>query len=326
MKYGKSTDGLMRHIRDKHHINIEGSKEKQQLLNMGYYHGYKAARFVGKKDNSLDLTEFKEVSAIYDFDISIKTILYPCLIKIETSIKNRTIDYLVAGKNCEIEDVYKNVLVDYKEHSDDAKKYKKYLKKKLDFREKMDGTIAYHYSKNTTPISYYLHDAKPIPVWAYFEVMTLGELANFIDCMSLNSRIDLAKSIGVHHTGMDQNGRMIVNTLYTLTGLRNATMHNSMIFDCRFNNSNISNQVKQFYQNTTRIKNLEFKYLIDFLVIIIFLLKQISTPKTELKRIVRNFDSNRVFLFNALPFKAYSEIMGTDVQNKIKGLNEFIQE
>lgn len=40
----KSTDALMRHLRD-NGIDISGSAQKRQLINTGYYHGYKGYRF-----------------------------------------------------------------------------------------------------------------------------------------------------------------------------------------------------------------------------------------------------------------------------------------
>lgn len=40
----KSTDALMRHLRN-NGIAISGSSQKQQLINTGYFHGYKGYRF-----------------------------------------------------------------------------------------------------------------------------------------------------------------------------------------------------------------------------------------------------------------------------------------
>ena len=48
----KSTDALMRHLR-KNNISISGSLQKQQLINTGYFHGYKGYRFFGKSHNRL---------------------------------------------------------------------------------------------------------------------------------------------------------------------------------------------------------------------------------------------------------------------------------
>lgn len=41
----KTIDGLMRHLRDSG-IEISGSKQKRQLMNTGYFHGYKGYRFL----------------------------------------------------------------------------------------------------------------------------------------------------------------------------------------------------------------------------------------------------------------------------------------
>lgn len=46
MEKGKSSNGLMRHIRNDHQIIISGSPNKIALLNMGYYHGYKRYRYI----------------------------------------------------------------------------------------------------------------------------------------------------------------------------------------------------------------------------------------------------------------------------------------
>lgn len=40
----KSPDALMRHLRD-NGISISGSSQKQQLINTGYFHGYKDTVF-----------------------------------------------------------------------------------------------------------------------------------------------------------------------------------------------------------------------------------------------------------------------------------------
>jgi|UniRef100_UPI004027A1DC hypothetical protein len=48
----KSPDALMRHLRD-NGISISGSSQKQQLINTGYFHGYKGYRFL-----YLPLTDF----------------------------------------------------------------------------------------------------------------------------------------------------------------------------------------------------------------------------------------------------------------------------
>lgn len=50
----KKTDALMRHLRDSG-ISIQGPKQKRQLINTGYFHGYKGYRFFGNAHRRLPL-------------------------------------------------------------------------------------------------------------------------------------------------------------------------------------------------------------------------------------------------------------------------------
>lgn len=37
----KTTNALMKYLREQQNISIDGSKDKRNLRNIGYYHGYK---------------------------------------------------------------------------------------------------------------------------------------------------------------------------------------------------------------------------------------------------------------------------------------------
>ena len=58
----KSIDGLMRHLRA-NGINISGSKQKRQLMNTGYFHGYKGYRFYKTASNKLPFSSYEEIYA-----------------------------------------------------------------------------------------------------------------------------------------------------------------------------------------------------------------------------------------------------------------------
>ena len=51
----KSTDALMRHLRN-NGIAISGSSQKQQLINTGYFHGYKGYRFFVSSNRRIPFT------------------------------------------------------------------------------------------------------------------------------------------------------------------------------------------------------------------------------------------------------------------------------
>lgn len=82
----KRTDALMRHLRDSG-IAIQGSKQKRQLINTGYFHGYKGYRFFGKADKPLPFTSYDEVYATIQYDSDLKALLYGKMMFIETAVK-----------------------------------------------------------------------------------------------------------------------------------------------------------------------------------------------------------------------------------------------
>ena len=45
----KSVNALMKYLRDDKLISIQGSSDKQKLLNIGYYHGYKGYRYYKRR-------------------------------------------------------------------------------------------------------------------------------------------------------------------------------------------------------------------------------------------------------------------------------------
>lgn len=78
----KTTNALMKYLRDKHNINIGGSKDKLNLVNMGYYHGYKGYRYIKNPSNKINLNNFDEYCSIIKFDSEIKRILYPQIMQL----------------------------------------------------------------------------------------------------------------------------------------------------------------------------------------------------------------------------------------------------
>lgn len=91
----------MRYLRDRKGISIFGSTQKRKLRNIGYYHGYKGFRFIGKSTNTIPYTDFKELLAIYEFDMRLKSLLYPQLMFIETALKNYVLEEILSeGNRC----------------------------------------------------------------------------------------------------------------------------------------------------------------------------------------------------------------------------------
>lgn len=66
----------MKYLREKHNISIEGTKDKKDLRNIGYYHGYKGYRYINNPQNMINLSSFDEIVSIVDFDSKLKSLLY----------------------------------------------------------------------------------------------------------------------------------------------------------------------------------------------------------------------------------------------------------
>lgn len=323
MARGKSTNGLMKHIRDNHNVSISGSKEKKELLQMGYYHGYKAYRYYKRSSNPFSISDFKEIKAIYDFDMNVKSLLYSYIMNIETAIKNYSIDTLVILGDCSFDKVYEQQLLYYKTQRVGTDKYKKEINRRLNLRKKIHSTISYEYSNNNPVIQHFSHIGKPIPLWAIFEAISFGTLGYFIQCLSIDNRIKISENIGVHPVE-DRYGVTLFKHIYILKELRNAIAHNSIVFDCRFKNTNISNQIVGYLSNEIGYPNFDFETITDYMALVLFYLKKIGFSKTELRSVLRRYNKYINNLKSEVPQSVSDRILGTNVNSKILAINNFI--
>ncbi len=127
-KTPKTTDGLMRHIRDNKGIQINGSTEKIQLRNIGYFHGFKGYNFFLNKEEELNFEKFSELQALYSFDTEIKSLFYKHVMFCETAIKNRLLEIVCVNSGFDLDSLFQKSLTYYKSYSPGSSKYKKHLK------------------------------------------------------------------------------------------------------------------------------------------------------------------------------------------------------
>lgn len=324
MVRGKTTNGLMRHLRHTHGITIGGSKDKKDLLNMGYYHGYKGYRFIKKSSNNIPFTEFQEIVSIYQFDTDIKTIFYPNIMLAETAIKNYTLNKIISLGSADFDYVFSHLMNDYKKHPVGNKDYRTKMKRRLDLRNKIHQAVSYNYSEDKAFIQHYFHKNKPVPLWAIFEVISLGEFGFFIQCLNQSTRIAIAEDLKIHSTSHNQNGRILEDIIFLIKDLRNAVAHNSVVFDCRFSKSSPPSRLKEFITRETGINNITFETIIDYLVILVYLLKKLGVSKTELKRIIRTFSTKSEHLRSNITASVHTMIMGSDHEKKLRKLSSYV--
>ncbi len=320
----KTVDGLMRYLRDKKGIAIHGSAQKRKLRDIGYYHGYKGYRFIGTSSNQIPYTDFNQLVAIYDFDMQLKAILYPQLMFIETALKNYVLEVLIRECNSNnFNYIYTNCLTDYNRFPKGSNKQKEALKKRLSLRDRVYSALTREYSNRKEVVQHFYHKDESVPIWAIFEILTLGEFGTFFSCLDIKARREVSKSIGLYQPS-DSDAFLTMKIIFAIKELRNAVAHNDVIFDTRFARANIDRSIGNTLEFTTGIKNISFRSITDYIVLIIYMMKCFRCPKRDMRKLVSDVRGAMETLRSSVPYNIYSKIVLTDTKTKLQSLEKYI--
>lgn len=289
----KTTDGLMRHLRN-HGIAINGSAQKRQLINTGYFHGYKGYRFFGNAQRKLPFGSFDEVYATIQYDSALKSLLYGKVMYIETAIKNIALESILVNANSEsIQDMFDKVVSSYKNAPSNfsVEQKKKLQQNKLNLQNSIHASIAAAYKKDNPQIAHFYNNgsASGVPVWALFEIMTMGDLGYLLSCLIFSVRDDISRRIGLNRS-CDTNRELIYKYVYALKELRNAIAHNSVVFDTRFRKFDPSPAMKRCLEMEIGLPYVNFRSIGDYIILVCYYLKMLRVPKTEIKAFIREFE------------------------------------
>ncbi|WP_421535925.1 Abi family protein [Priestia sp. D3YE.R1] len=318
-------DGLMKHLNNHHKIKTQ-SDQKTKLRNIGYYHGYKAYRFVKKNipSNRITFTSFDEVIAINTFDMQLKSLLYPQMMFIETALKNYMLEVIVENAGTDsFDEIYDKWLTYYKTFPIRSDNYKKALNKRLGLRNKFYGALSRDFLTGKPVVEHFYHKDEYVPIWAIFEVVSFGEFGTFVGCSHINMKKDISNLLKIH-TGFDRDGRMTETIIFALTDLRNALAHNEAIFDARFKRRHIHKSLSDLLENETGVKNIDFKTVVDYLILMIYLQKNMSVPGKEISETVRKFENIREDFRSNISQSIYTKILKPDTRGKLNQLKIFI--
>lgn len=289
----KTTDGLMRHLR-KNGIAISGTPEKQKLVNTGYFHRYKGYRFFKDAHNKLPFSSYKEVYATIQYDSALKSLLYGKMMFIETAVKNITLEGILCNAKSEsIQDMYDKVVSGYKNspatYNDDQKK--KLQQNKLNLQNSIQANLANAYKKNNPKITHFYNNVgySGVPIWALFEIMTMGDLGYLLSCLTYDVRNDISKRIGLNLAN-DTYRQLVYKYIYALKDLRNAVAHNAVVFDTRFRNFDPSSAMKECLKKEFCLPYVNFKTIGDYIILVCYYLKMLKVPKKEVKAFIREFE------------------------------------
>lgn len=291
--------------------------DKQSLINMGYYHGYKGYRYIKNPSNKIVFSNFKELIAIYEFDNKIKELLYPMIMHIETAFKSIALERLVIEGNSKLySDVYNNLMTCYREKSLGSEEYKKANSFRLSVNNKIQNEIAKRYVNNDEIVTYYLSKDKPIPIWATIEILSLGDFGNMVSSLSSSIKKKLAKDFGFN-IAFDSGCKIAENTIFILQEIRNAVAHNKPVFDVRFKNRKIGRSLSQEFLNNTGIRKLLFNCILDYFIFILYLEYLLKEDKKKLLDKINAFEVLMNELYNQVPKNIYKQILLSDSRAKI---------
>ena len=315
----KTINALMKYLRDRKGITIGGSSQKQKLRNIGYYHGYKGYRFFTSPNNHLLYTDFNQLLSVYSFDMQVKSLLYTPLMQVETALKNYALeDILSMCASDRFNDVYSKLLTHHNDFQRASENYKNTLKKELAFRNKLYGNLSRDYS-NKLVVSHFYEKDQPVPIWAIFETMSLGEFGTMLACMNNIIALKISDSVGINRA-FCMNGRLLEKIVFTLKDLRNAVAHNDPVFDVRFKTSTPSNNIARLLTQETGISNITFKTIVDYVILVAYMMKCLQFTKTEIRKFIIEFRDCYEELRKKVPPQLYSVIIHTDTRSKIQKL------
>ena len=319
----KSVNQQMKYLRSNHGINIK-SNQSIHLRNLGYYHGFKGYRYIREDRNRINFKSFDEVIALNRFDMQLKSLLYSKVMFIETALKNYVIEAVLRDSKSELlEDIFNKSLTNYRFYSPGSEQYKKEYKTRMDLKGKINSVLVRDYDKKKKTVTHFFDHDKPIPIWAIFESLTLGEFGTFYRCCNQNVKRYVSKLIKLP-TNLDSDGRLTEFFTFVLKDLRNAIAHNNTIFDTRFKTGQINKRLISLLEKEIGINKLDFNFIDSYIVMIVYFLRKVGETKTSCKQIINSFEDLTKSLYSSLDSNVCNAILGTQYVLNISRLKKYI--
>ena len=323
----KTINGLMRHLRD-NEIQISGSIQKRQLMNTGYFHGYKGYRFFKCAQNLLPFTTYKEVYATIQYDSALKALFYGKIMFIETDVKHIVLESILVNANSEnIQDMFDKLISGYNNSpsSFTIDQRKKLQQNKLNLQKSIHANLAYAYKRDNPKITHFYNNSSytDVPVWGLFEIMTMGDLGHVLSCLTYEVRDDISKRLGLN-ISCDTYRQLIYQYIYTLKDLRNSIAHNAVLFDTRFRSIDPTNSMKRCLQLEIGLPYINFKAIDDYVILMCYFLKLLKVSKAEIKAFIRNFEKITNDYKNSVNIKVTAIVIRPDLKERMNLLENFL--
>lgn len=161
----------------------------------------------------------------------------------------------------------------------------------MNLQNSIQSSLAYAYKKDNPKITHYYNNVgySGVPVWALFEIMTMGDLGYLLSSLTYDVRDDISRRLGIN-VSSDTNRQLLYKYIYTLKDLRNAIAHNAVVFDTRFRNIDPTSAMKQCLKIEIGLPYVNFKTIGDYVMLMCYYMKLLHVSKTEIKAFIREFE------------------------------------
>lgn len=320
-----STNALMRHLRV-NGVAISGSSDKRKLQNIGYYHGYKGYRFARERRNQLPISSFEQIQSLYSFDMELKTVFYPRIMQIETSLKSRILDVICSRLSEDKRSASYDVVCSTCLTGLGAKEQYR----ELSF---MAGKIAKQSSNNGDPvIKHFTDGSRDVPIWALLETLSLGEFSTIYSCLTPELKELVYEQLGMPPRSNDPTSPkskredILLALLWVLARLRNSVAHNDVILDARFTVRNQPSKfAREYLGQSFGIDPVPFSQIADCMLLMVFFMTALGYSKKERKKFV--LDYARVletYSSDRLPDEIFHKVIGRSDVLKIKAALAYV--
>ena len=105
--------------------------------------------------------------------------------------------------------------------------------------------------------------------------------------------------------------------------MRNAVAHNNVIFDTRFKTSKINSRLISLLENEIGIKNIDFKYISSYIILIAYIFKKLG-QKSESKAFIHEYLTKCNYLYQNLPSNVCFKILGSNNKSIMSILETYV--
>lgn len=162
-----------------------------------------------------------------------------------------------------------------------------------------------------------------VPVWALFEIMTMGESGYLLLCLKYDVKDYISKRLALN-VSCDTNRELIYKYIYTLKDLRNAVAHNSVVFDTRFRNIDPDNAVRKCLQLDIGLPYINFKTIGHYIILMCYYMKLLKVPDIENNEFISKFEKITKNYKDAVNSNVAKTVIHPDLVTRMDILKKFL--